>query len=99
MTRQIKRKSELYKNLMNPDMLVPIKIEKPNENNTRKTKRLATKREGTIVKTANTEQNVTRVNTTSANENLVTTNSATIEVKKESVRNSVKRTSVRAKDK
>ena len=51
MTRQIKRKSELYKNLMNPDMLVPIKIEKPNENNTRKTKRLATKREGTIVKT------------------------------------------------
>lgn len=95
--RQIKKKTELYKNMMDPNMLVPINGKE--ENIQRKAKRLNTKKEGTIVKnTINTEQNATRVTTISASENLTTINSGSNEIKtKENVRTMIKRQSVRKK--
>jgi len=90
MTREIKRKTELYKNLRNPDMIVPIKSK--NDESIRKLKKLNTRKENPNSKTTTIETNATRINTISATENLLTTNSGSIDYKsKESVKNNVKK--------
>ena len=78
-TREIKRKTELYKNLKNPDMLVPIK----KGDDLKKTKKISIKKENTTSnsKTTTIETNPTRLNTISANENVLTTNSGSADYK------------------
>jgi uncharacterized protein YoxC len=74
MTRNIKRKGDLLKNLMNPEMLIPIKTEGKDETIARKIRKLATKKEGTSInKTINSEPNTAKVTITSTNENITTT--------------------------
>ena len=89
MTDEIKRKNELLQNLYNPEMLVSInqkiddkKVKKPNNKN------------NILNKNVNTESNANRINTTSANENLLTTISGSIEYKnKENAKNSIRKES------
>jgi hypothetical protein len=78
-TREIKRKTELYKNLKNPDMLVPIK----KGDDLKKPKKISIKKENTTAnsKTTTIETNPTRLNTISANENVLTTNSGSADYK------------------
>jgi Ran GTPase-activating protein (RanGAP) involved in mRNA processing and transport len=89
-TREIKRKTELYKNLKNPDMLVPIK----KGDDLKKSKKISIKKENTTTnsKTTTIETNPTRLNTISANENVLTTNSGSADYKsKESAKINTKK--------
>ena len=89
-TREIKRKTELYKNLKNPDMLVPIK----KGDDLKKPKKISIKKENTTAnsKTTTIETNPTRLNTISANENVLTTNSGSADYKsKESAKINTKK--------
>ena len=95
MTREFKRKTELLKNLNTPEMLVPIKSK--TDDSLKKVRKLPTRREMTI-KGINIENNGTRVNTTSANENVLTTTSGSVENKnKENNKNIVRRESKKKK--
>ena len=92
---EIKKKTELLSNLYNPEMLVSVKAK--NEENPKKIKRQGYRKE-TMVKNNNTETNGTRVNTTSQNENILTTASGSGEYKnKEKLINSPKRDSRKKK--
>ena len=92
MTRELKRKTELIKNMNNPEMLVPIKPKIEEINNARKTRRQTTRKDVMVNKTINTESNGTRVNTISENDNLKTITSGSIENNKtkESIKSSVR---------
>ena len=89
MSDEIKRKNKLLQNLYNPEMLVSInqkiddkKVKKPNNKN------------NILNKNVNTESNANRINTTSANENLLTTISGSIEYKnKENAKNNIRKES------
>ena len=95
MTREFKRKTELLKNLNTPEMLVPIKSK--TDDSLKKVRKLPTRREMTI-KNLNIENNGARVNTTSANENVLTTTSGSVENKnKENTKNIVRRESKKKK--
>ena len=95
MTREFKRKTELLKNLNTPEMLVPIKSK--TDDSLKKVRKLPTRREMTI-KNLNIENNGARVNTTSANENVLTTTSGSVENKnKENNKNIVRRESKKKK--
>ena len=95
MTREFKRKTELLKNLNTPEMLVPIKSK--TDDSLKKVRKLPTRREMTI-KNLNIENNGARVNTTSANENVLTTTSGSVDNKnKENNKNIVRRESKKKK--
>ena len=95
LTRELKRKTELLKNLNTPEMLAPIKSK--NDDSLKKVRKLPTRREMTI-KNLNIENNGARVNTTSANENVLTTTSGSVENKnKENNKNIVRRESKKKK--
>ena len=101
MTREFKRKTELLKNLNTPEMLIPIKS-KADENVIKKVKKIPTRKETAIninrILTMNTEINGTRINTTSTNENVLTTVTGSGENKnKESGKNIVRRESKKKK--
>ena len=91
MTQQIKRKTELLKNLNNPQMLVPIKSEE-NALTTKKSKKVTNKKELTINK--NNETNGNRMNTISTNENLQTMASGSGDAQSE-----IRKTTIRKKKK
>ena len=76
MTRELKRKTELLKNLNTPEMLVPMKS-KADDSVNKKTKEMLLKKEIIVNKNINlnAEANGTRINTTSTNENVLTTTS------------------------
>jgi len=98
MTRNIKRKNDLYKNLMNPDMLVPIKVEGKDETIARKAKKLVTKKESTSInKTINSEPNTAKVTIASTNENLTTINSNTSAKNKDESTTIIKKNSIKSK--
>ena len=99
MTRELKRKNELLKNLNNPEMLVPIKPKIDEINNNRKTKKQTMRKDALANKTINTESNGTRVNTISVNENLQTITSGSIENNKakESTKSTIRRESKKKK--
>jgi hypothetical protein len=96
MTRNIKRKNDLLKNLMNPEMLIPIKGEGKDETIARKAKKLVTKKESTLInKTINSEPNTAKVTITSSNENLTTINSNTSTKNKEVSKTIIKKNSIK----
>ena len=72
MNKEIKRKYELYDNLNNPEMLVPIKEDEMENKDRKKSSKMIIKATynsyNTYNNNLNSEQNITRV-TTSSNEN------------------------------
>ena len=72
LSQQINRKTELLKNMNNPQMLVPI-ISKNEENLTAKKSKKISKKEIITSKNVINETNGNKMNTISTNENLLTT--------------------------
>ena len=96
MNKEIKRKNELYENLNNPEMLVPIKEDEMENKDRKKSSKMIIKASSnnitynTYSNNLNSEQNVTRV-TTSSNENNIISPSGYYDLKKKDLVNNIKK--------
>ena len=96
MNKEIKRKNELYENLNNPEMLVPIKEDEMENKDRKKSSKMIIKASSnnitynTYSNNLNSEQNVTRV-TTSSNENNIISPSGYYDLKRKDLVNNIKK--------
>ena len=96
MNKEIKRKNELYDKLNNPEMLVPIKEDEMENKDRKKSSKMIIKASSnnitynTYSNNLNSEQNVTRV-TTSSNENNIISPSGYYDLKRKDLVNNIKK--------
>ena len=98
MTKELKKKEELYQNLNNPEMIVPIKEIKIDQNKNKDKKKnykllkktTSNINNNLISNNINSEQNLTRL-TSSNNDNIITTTSANEYKLKDSARSSIQK--------